>query len=83
MTEYVRPFRYHAIDVDGDRHLGTFPSQQEATHAVLRDGEAVALGPGTVRRYVVRIEAKDSGSSYDVELNVEAPDEDKGSLTGE
>jgi len=76
MTGYERPFRYHAIDADADRHIGTYPSQQEATEAVLRDGEAVALRPGTSRRYVVRIEAKESGSSYDVELNVEAPDGD-------
>lgn len=74
MTDFERPFRYHAIDVDSDRHLGTFASQQEATLAILQDGEEIALGDDAAHRYVVRIEAIATGSAYDVELTVEAPD---------
>lgn len=73
MTDFDRPFVYHAIDVDGDRHLGTFNSQQEATVAVLRDGEDAELAPASSRHYVVRIQALATGSSYDVDLTVEAP----------
>lgn len=76
MTAFERPFRYHAIESDGEQLIGTYESQLAATEAVLRHGEQASLAPGQTKDYIVRIEAKDSGSSYDVELHVEAPTDD-------
>lgn len=71
MSAYRRPFRYHAVDVDLGRTIDTFESQLEATNAVLREGEAIELGPGEKHVYAVRIESIASGNTYDIPLEVE------------
>lgn len=73
MSDFEQPFRYHAIACDGQTLLGTFDTQPEATKAVLRHGEQVALAPGQSKAYIVRIESKESGNCYDIEIQVEAP----------
>lgn len=70
MSDYQRPFRYHAVDLDSDQILGTYDSQLEATNAILREGESIALKPGETHEFAVRIEAISSGHTYDVSLQV-------------
>jgi hypothetical protein len=72
MTEWPRPFRYHAVDLDRDVVLGTYPSQAEATLAVLKDGETGDLTAGARRRFAVRVESIASGETYDIPLEVAA-----------
>jgi hypothetical protein len=71
MTARPRPFRYHAVDVDLARTIDTFDTQAEATTAILRVGESIALAPGEKHAYAVRIESIASGNTYDIPLEVE------------
>lgn len=65
-----RRFKYHALDVDAGTLLDTFETQAEATSAIIRVGERVALAPGECRTYAVRIESLVSGDTYDIPLEV-------------
>jgi hypothetical protein len=72
MTERPRPFRYHAVDLDRGVVLGCYPSQAEATVAVLREGESTDMGVRERRRFAVRVESIASGDTYDIPLEVVA-----------
>jgi hypothetical protein len=79
MTERPRPFRYHAVDLDRGVVLGSYPSQAEATMAVLHEGESTDLAARERRRYAVRVESLASGETYDIPLEVVAkPEGDAG-----
>jgi hypothetical protein len=73
MTERPRPFRYHAVELESGAVLGTYPSQHDATRAVLEAGESVSLEPGEVKVYAVRVEAIATGETYDIPLEVGKP----------
>jgi hypothetical protein len=70
MTVRPRPFRYHAVDLDRDLVLGTYPSQAEATVAILKEGESGSLREGATRQFAVRVESIASGETYDIPLEV-------------
>jgi hypothetical protein len=78
MTDWPRPFRYHAVDVDRDVVLGSYPSQAEATLAVLEEGESTEMASGERRRFAVRVESIESGHVYDIPLEVTATRDESG-----